>query len=101
MEARMTNTAMVPPGTMPAIQARLQAAHAGGVPPTTLELVHLRAAPARPARPTSGWPWWPPAAGVSLPGVGFVGHHLDIVTGLTRVTTQQLRSSRRRGGSRA
>jgi AhpD family alkylhydroperoxidase len=45
MEARMTNPAMVPPGTMPAIQvqAPLKAAHAGGVPPTTQELVHLRA----------------------------------------------------------
>jgi AhpD family alkylhydroperoxidase len=43
MEARMPNPAMVLPGAMSAIQELLQAPQAGGVPPATLELVHLRA----------------------------------------------------------
>ena len=43
MEARMPNPAMVLPGAMSAIQQLLQAPQAGGVPPATLELVHLRA----------------------------------------------------------
>ena len=43
MEARMTNPAMVLPGVMPAIQALMAATAEGGVPPTTLALMHLRA----------------------------------------------------------
>jgi AhpD family alkylhydroperoxidase len=42
MEARMKNPAMVL-GAMEPFQALLQAVHAGGVDPATLELVHLRA----------------------------------------------------------
>jgi AhpD family alkylhydroperoxidase len=38
----MTNPAMVLPGAMPAIQQLLKAPQAGGVPPATLDLVHLR-----------------------------------------------------------
>jgi AhpD family alkylhydroperoxidase len=43
MEARMNNPAMVVPGAFEALQALSQAAHAGGVPETTIHLVHLRA----------------------------------------------------------
>ena len=43
MEARMNNPAMVVPGAFAALQALSQAAHDGGVPETTLHLVHLRA----------------------------------------------------------
>jgi AhpD family alkylhydroperoxidase len=42
MEARMKNPAMVL-GAMEPFQALFKAVHAGGVEPTTLELVHLRA----------------------------------------------------------
>jgi AhpD family alkylhydroperoxidase len=40
---RMKNPAMVIPGAMEAIQALQKAIRAGGVPPKTLDLVHLRA----------------------------------------------------------
>jgi AhpD family alkylhydroperoxidase len=43
MPARMKNPAMVLPGAMQAIQDLLAATERGGVPPTTLGLVHLRA----------------------------------------------------------
>ncbi len=43
MPARITNPAMVLPGAMQAIQDLLAAAERGGVPSTTLGLVHLRA----------------------------------------------------------
>ncbi len=43
MQARMTNPAMVVPGAMQAIQGLFKATGQGGVPPATLELVHLRA----------------------------------------------------------
>ena len=43
MEARMKNPAMVLPGVMPAIQALMAATAEGGVPQSTLGLVHLRA----------------------------------------------------------
>jgi AhpD family alkylhydroperoxidase len=43
MHARMSNPAMVLPGAMQAIQTLLKATRKGGVPPATLELVHLRA----------------------------------------------------------
>jgi len=43
MQARMSNPAMVLPDAMQAIQALLKATRKGGVPPATLELVHLRA----------------------------------------------------------
>jgi AhpD family alkylhydroperoxidase len=42
MEARMKNPAMVLPGVWQPIQALNQAVGQGGVPPATLELVHLR-----------------------------------------------------------
>ncbi|MGH3260301.1 MAG: carboxymuconolactone decarboxylase family protein, partial [Streptosporangiaceae bacterium] len=42
MEARMKNPAMVLPGVWKPIQALNEAVGRGGVPPTTLELVHLR-----------------------------------------------------------
>jgi AhpD family alkylhydroperoxidase len=42
MQARMKNPAMVLPGVWPPIQALNEAVGQGGVPPTTLELVHLR-----------------------------------------------------------
>jgi AhpD family alkylhydroperoxidase len=42
MQARMKNPAMVLPGVMQPIQALNEAVGQGGVPPTTLELVHLR-----------------------------------------------------------
>lgn len=42
MEARMKNPAMIL-DAMPAIGGLYKAAHGGGVPPETLELVHLRA----------------------------------------------------------
>jgi len=42
MEARMKNPAMVLPGVWQPIQALNEAVGQGGVPPTTLELVHLR-----------------------------------------------------------
>ena len=42
MQARMNNPAMVLPGAMQPIQALLKATEKGGVPPATLELVHLR-----------------------------------------------------------
>lgn len=43
MQARMKNPAMILPGAMEAIQALISATQQGGVPPTTLRLVHLRA----------------------------------------------------------
>lgn len=43
MTARMKNPAMVLPDAMTAINGLYKAAHKGGVPDTTLELVHLRA----------------------------------------------------------
>jgi AhpD family alkylhydroperoxidase len=43
MHARMSNPAMILPDAMPAIQALTKATRTGGVPPATLELVHLRA----------------------------------------------------------
>jgi AhpD family alkylhydroperoxidase len=42
MEARMKNPAMVLSGVWPPIQALNEAIGQGGVPPATLELVHLR-----------------------------------------------------------
>lgn len=43
MRARMDNPATVLPETMTAINALHKAAHSAGLPPTVLELVHLRA----------------------------------------------------------
>ena len=43
MSARMPNPAAVVPGAMQAIQSLISATHEGGVPWTTLNLVHLRA----------------------------------------------------------
>ena len=43
MQARMSNAAMVLPDVMEPIQALFKATSMGGVPPSTLELVHLRA----------------------------------------------------------
>ena len=43
MQARMKNPAMIIPDAMKAIQALNAATEQGGVPQTTLELVHLRA----------------------------------------------------------
>jgi AhpD family alkylhydroperoxidase len=43
MQARMKNPAMILPDAMQAIQALHSATQKGGVPPTTLALVHLRA----------------------------------------------------------
>ena len=43
MQARMTNPAMVIPDAMQALQALGASVAKGGVPPRTLELVHLRA----------------------------------------------------------
>lgn len=43
MQARMSNPAMILPDAMQPIQALLKATREGGVPQTTLELVHLRA----------------------------------------------------------
>jgi AhpD family alkylhydroperoxidase len=43
MKARMKNPAMVLPDAMTGIQNLYKAMHQGGVPATTLELVHLRA----------------------------------------------------------
>ena len=43
MPARMKNPAMILPEAMPAIQALMAATEKGGVPATTLGLVHLRA----------------------------------------------------------
>jgi len=43
MSARISNPATILPGAVPAVQALLKATHEGGVPATTLELVHLRA----------------------------------------------------------
>ncbi|MBA3905675.1 MAG: carboxymuconolactone decarboxylase family protein [Pseudonocardiales bacterium] len=43
MSARMTNPAMLLPDVMGAIGVLNKAIHSGGVPPETLELVHLRA----------------------------------------------------------
>ncbi|MFF4185810.1 carboxymuconolactone decarboxylase family protein [Streptomyces sp. NPDC001691] len=43
MQARMTNPAQVLPGAMQSILDLLNAAKEGGVPESTLELVHLRA----------------------------------------------------------
>ncbi|MBN9545535.1 MAG: carboxymuconolactone decarboxylase family protein [Alphaproteobacteria bacterium] len=42
MQARMKNPAMVPPDTLPHIQALYAAATKGGVPPAIGHLVHLR-----------------------------------------------------------
>jgi AhpD family alkylhydroperoxidase len=43
MQARMPNPAIVLPNAMQPIQALIKAAHQGGVPQSTMELVHLRA----------------------------------------------------------
>jgi AhpD family alkylhydroperoxidase len=43
MQPRMRNTATVLPGALQAVQDLIKATREGGVPPTTLELVHLRA----------------------------------------------------------
>jgi len=43
MQARISNPATILPGAVPAVQALLKATREGGVPATTLELVHLRA----------------------------------------------------------
>jgi AhpD family alkylhydroperoxidase len=43
LQARMPNPAHLLPGAMQAIQALYKSMYAGGAPPTTLELVHLRA----------------------------------------------------------
>jgi AhpD family alkylhydroperoxidase len=43
LRPRMKNPAVIIPEAMPAIQALHAAAQQGGVPATTLELVHLRA----------------------------------------------------------
>ena len=43
MQARMTNPAMIVPDAMQALQALGASVATGGVPPRTLELVHLRA----------------------------------------------------------
>ena len=43
MEARMKNPAMILPDAMKGIQSLYKAMGQGGVPETTLELVHLRA----------------------------------------------------------
>src|SRR5437868_14214318 len=43
MQARMTNPAMLLPDTMKEINLLRKAAHAAGVPESTLELVHPRA----------------------------------------------------------
>lgn len=42
MQARMKNPAFVVPGAMQALQALAAAAHKGGVPRRTLDLIHLR-----------------------------------------------------------
>ena len=42
MQARMKNPAMILPDAMQPIQALFKATSKGGVPPATLELVHLR-----------------------------------------------------------
>ena len=42
MPARISNSAAVLPGTMPAINALYKAAHSTDLPPAILELVHLR-----------------------------------------------------------
>ena len=43
MQARMSNVALSVPGALDALQALAKAADQGGLPPTTAELVHLRA----------------------------------------------------------
>ena len=43
MQARLSNPATIFPSATQAVQALLKATREGGVPPTTLELVHLRA----------------------------------------------------------
>ena len=43
MQARMSHPAMIVPGAMEALQALGASVRKGGVPPETLELVHLRA----------------------------------------------------------
>jgi AhpD family alkylhydroperoxidase len=43
MTARMKNPAMLLPDSMKGIQAIIKAAHDAGVPPSTMELAHLRA----------------------------------------------------------
>ena len=43
MQARMSHPAMIVPGAMEALQALGASVGKGGVPPKTLELVHLRA----------------------------------------------------------
>ena len=43
MEARMTNPALSVPGALDALQALATAAGHGGVPETTVQMVHLRA----------------------------------------------------------
>jgi AhpD family alkylhydroperoxidase len=42
MQARMKNPAMIVPGSMEALQALAKATEKGGVPKSTLDLVHLR-----------------------------------------------------------
>ena len=42
MQARMPNPASVLPDAVQPIQALIKAAHKGGVPQSTMELVHLR-----------------------------------------------------------
>jgi AhpD family alkylhydroperoxidase len=43
MPARMNNPAAILPGAMEAFQSLMAVTHAGGVPPATLNLMHLRA----------------------------------------------------------
>lgn len=43
MQARMSSPAAILPGATEAIQGLIKTSHSGGVPRTTLELVHLRA----------------------------------------------------------
>ena len=77
MTARMKNPAMLLPDAMTGIQNIYKAMYKGGVPGTTMELVHLRAsqingcsaciyggieARRRTARPTSGCTRWSPGA---------------------------------------
>jgi AhpD family alkylhydroperoxidase len=43
MQSRMANPAVILPAAMTSIQELVKAAHGGGVDPTTMHLVHLRA----------------------------------------------------------
>ena len=70
MQAQMKNPGVVIPDAMTAVRALTEAIKQGGVPPRTLDLVHLRAsqingcsvcvgAARRPATTTSQpWPHW-------------------------------------------